>query len=723
MKRILFLLATAFPFAAACSSEDSSNSGGTTEAAIPVEGEPVLLGMNPAPPFNMTYDQSHAGWPAAGSSTSLYMARIWDMDVTWAHIEPDAPVNGVHDYHWDRLDKFMTDAVAADMRPMYVFYGTPHWATNNCLEHPKIHACVGYPDKYPEEWSAFTRAVATRYVDKRTPTKGEAPVYEVWNEPNLKPKPNAEHWYWNGTDEQLLDLNRRAFESVKSVAPGAFGTILCCGWNRLAANDDTSPVDRWLKLGGKAYVDVISYHPYPDSWDPGTAADYTGRFRAAMARHGADKPLWATEVGFLGDGVRAFDKAQQAAIVSQTILTLRAKSVPVILWYTWDESFEGEAKTSLLGLHRVVAEAVKAAGSDPNVPPASECDPDTQPKPLWDVKNGKCLGACGVIGGTKASLTPCVKQGLEDVGEAYDVAYCCKEPSKGSCDPQKQPPPQWGEKNGQCLAGCGVIGGTSAFTTPCDQNGKVDAGMAYDVAYCCWDGAAPTPICDPVTQPSPQWGYKNGQCLPSCGGLGGTSAFETPCAQNGKVDAGSAYDVAYCCKDGASSVCDPATQPSPQWGVKDGKCLQACGLIGGTSAFETPCAQNGKVDVGQAYDVAYCCKDPSSICDPATQPSPQWGVKNGQCLPACGVAGGTCAFTTPCAQNNKADAGAAYDVDYCCKELCDPGSQPSPQWGAKNGKCLQACGLIGGTAAFESPCSTHGMTDAGEAYDVAYCCK
>jgi hypothetical protein len=86
--------------------------------------------------------------------------------------------------------------------------------------------------------------------------------------------------------------------------------------------------------------------------------------------------------------------------------------------------------------------------------------------------------------------------------------------------------------------------------------------------------------------------------------MGGTSAFDTPCAQNGKVDAGQAYDVTYCCKE----ICDPVTQPSPQWGVKNGQCLQACGLIGGTAAFETPCAQNGMTDVGPAYDVAYCCK-------------------------------------------------------------------------------------------------------------------
>jgi hypothetical protein len=68
--------------------------------------------------------------------------------------------------------------------------------------------------------------------------------------------------------------------------------------------------------------------------------------------------------------------------------------------------------------------------------------------------------------------------------------------------------------------------------------------------------AAPT--CDPKTQPAPHWGVKNGQCLPSCGGLGGTSSFATPCAQNGKVDAGAAHDVPYCCKEPTAPAKPPA---------------------------------------------------------------------------------------------------------------------------------------------------------------------
>ena len=53
--------------------------------------------------------------------------------------------------------------------------------------------------------------------------------------------------------------------------------------------------------------------------------------------------------------------------------------------------------------------------------------------------------------------------------------------------------------------------------------------------------------CD-SSKPYPDWGDRAMQCLPSCGGLGGTSSFNTPCDSNGKVDIGKAYDVPYCCQ-------------------------------------------------------------------------------------------------------------------------------------------------------------------------------
>jgi hypothetical protein len=54
-------------------------------------------------------------------------------------------------------------------------------------------------------------------------------------------------------------------------------------------------------------------------------------------------------------------------------------------------------------------------------------------------------------------------------------------------------------------------------------------------------------------------------------------------------------------------VCDPVNQPWPHWGERRGRCLKSCGSLGGTHSFSTSCDRYGMVDMGEAYDVPYCC--------------------------------------------------------------------------------------------------------------------
>jgi hypothetical protein len=56
---------------------------------------------------------------------------------------------------------------------------------------------------------------------------------------------------------------------------------------------------------------------------------------------------------------------------------------------------------------------------------------------------------------------------------------------KSGCDQTTKPFPAWGDKNGQCLKSCGTLGGTRTFTDACSAHGMVSAGVAYDAPYCC----------------------------------------------------------------------------------------------------------------------------------------------------------------------------------------------------------------------------------------------
>jgi hypothetical protein len=57
------------------------------------------------------------------------------------------------------------------------------------------------------------------------------------------------------------------------------------------------------------------------------------------------------------------------------------------------------------------------------------------------------------------------------------------------------------------------------------------------------------------------------------------------------------------------------------------------------------------------------------------------------------------------------------------RSRCDQTTQPFPDWGDKNGQCLKSCGALGGTRSFANSCSAHGMISAGVAYDAPYCCR
>jgi hypothetical protein len=109
--------------------------------------------------------------------------------------------------------------------------------------------------------------------------------------------------------------------------------------------------------------------------------------------------------------------------------------------------------------------------------------------------------------------------------------------------------------NQQCQTG--PYGG---YCAACLPGYRCPTGLCWTPPMACEPEAPPAPpppppppICDPASQPSPDWGAKNGQCLPSCGALGGTASFGDPCEDHGMLNAGTAYDVLYCCAGTAPS--------------------------------------------------------------------------------------------------------------------------------------------------------------------------
>ncbi|MBI4349460.1 MAG: hypothetical protein HY553_21675 [Elusimicrobia bacterium] len=167
----------------------------------------------------------------------------------------------------------------------------------------------------------------------------------------------------------------------------------------------------------------------------------------------------------------------------------------------------------------------------------------------------RCMSACS---GARGSCVPLAGWNacLEAIGDSDRCrALCAAQPGCVAGPPSTTPPPEpvpapcpagrvppyWGEKGGMCLPSCSSLGGTFSGTSVCPSYDLRDAGSAFDADYCC------KPICDPTSQPYPHFGPKNGQCLKSCGGIGGTHNYDEGCEVHGLMEIGPQFDVQHCC--------------------------------------------------------------------------------------------------------------------------------------------------------------------------------
>jgi hypothetical protein len=80
----------------------------------------------------------------------------------------------------------------------------------------------------------------------------------------------------------------------------------------------------------------------------------------------------------------------------------------------------------------------------------------------------------------------------------------------------------------------------------------------------------------------------------------------TACDGNRTVACGGPWRNSVYNADPAPPVCDPQSQPSPEWGERDGACLPSCGLAGGSQCASDACAE-GLAVVGPSYDCPLCC--------------------------------------------------------------------------------------------------------------------
>ncbi|MFN0159985.1 MAG: GH39 family glycosyl hydrolase [Burkholderiales bacterium] len=277
--------------------------------------------------FGMHVHKADSGtaWPR---SAGIGTWRLWDARVIWPDIETQ---KGMRDF--TRLDRFAAMAGILNVELVMGLGMTPTWASARPTEKAPYRPGAAAEPRDMQDWQDFVAAVAKRYT-------GRIRIYDVWNEVN------AGTGFFTGTPQQMLELQRIAFEQVKAVDPQA---ILVSPSVVGSADHQLKWFDDYLGLGAGRYADVIGYHFYLPRLRPETLPALVARVREIMNRRGVGaKPLWNTESGYrvdLGQGDRAvatdptwpkLDETTTAAYVARRLILGWVSGLERYYWYAWD---------------------------------------------------------------------------------------------------------------------------------------------------------------------------------------------------------------------------------------------------------------------------------------------------------------------------------------------------------------------------------------------------
>lgn len=226
---------------------------------------------------------------------------------SWRQIEPTRD-----EWHWQHPDEVVAGAAYYGLDLVVRLDQHPAWAAS---APPTVNA----PPDDLEDYARFVGRVARRY-------RGRVRGYIIWNEPNLALE-------WGGRPPDPGGYTRllcRAYRAVKDADPSALvvsAGLASTNHNDTEAMDDRLYLEAMVQAGAGACFDVLGAHPYGFGYPPddprgaheGLNMARLEDLRDVMVAYGlADKPIWATEMGWTvaGEGDHAWHTvtpAQQAA--------------------------------------------------------------------------------------------------------------------------------------------------------------------------------------------------------------------------------------------------------------------------------------------------------------------------------------------------------------------------------------------------------------------------
>jgi hypothetical protein len=226
----------------------------------------------------------------------------------------------------------------------------------------------------------------------------------------------------------------------------------------------------------------------------------------------------------------------------------------------------------------------------------SDCAPDIcPPRTCWQSRApAQSTRSCGEMGGDYCSQGGSVPSGYESLGVTWDCNPCLKVSAcqstgcpKGSCG--------WQTDNcgsriwcGDCLPSCGAMGGDYCSLNATCPAGYQRLGTSSDCAASCRRG-------------------------PSCGAIGGNYCSQGGSIPRGYESLGVTWDCNPCLK---VSACQSTGCPNGSCGWQTdncgsriwcGDCMPSCGAMGGDYCSQSNSCPRGYESLGASSDCRACC--------------------------------------------------------------------------------------------------------------------
>jgi hypothetical protein len=302
----------------------------TASATLPVERarhHAKVIKVRVAPSFFGVHDAALNSLSRPGTGS----IRLWDTGTQWGQI-----ANAGGHYNWTRLDQIVSAAHADHTSVTLVLGLSPSFAAAKPSDAPDV---TMYRD--------YLRTIMEHYSAANWTYRGIA-AYQVWNEANIST-------FWTGTNTQLAELTKAAYDVRNQVDPGA-KIIAPAMVTRLKFERKAISAFYATKVPatGKPvwkYVDAISLNLYPTDrvatkagLRPSVPEDSIGllnsvRAMLAKVKVPASIPVWNTEINY-GMGRAAtvvpISESRQVANVMRTYLLNAAQGVARVNWYAYD---------------------------------------------------------------------------------------------------------------------------------------------------------------------------------------------------------------------------------------------------------------------------------------------------------------------------------------------------------------------------------------------------